>query len=148
RLQPKQAIRGNLSSSALAISADRKLVAGVGRNTTIWLWELARWDKVTGEGRRSPASLPEKIESLAFAPTGKQLAVGCTDHSIRLFDLGTGKEIACCKGHSAPPRSLAFSPDGALLASCGLDKTIRLWDPSTGKERTCIEGRTGPLYAV
>jgi WD40 repeat protein len=51
--------------------------------------------------------------------TGRVVAVGYSDQTVRLLEVATGKERAQYQGHRAGLYSLAFSPDGRLLASGG-----------------------------
>lgn len=67
------------------------------------------------------------IMCVRFSPDGKTLATGSVDHSVKLWSLATGQEVATLKGHSGAVSGLAFSSDGTLLASCSEDNTIRLW---------------------
>jgi WD40 repeat protein len=69
---------------------------------------------------------------VAFSPDGKTLASGSADHTIKLWEVATGKEQATLKGHTRVVTSVAFSPDGKTLASGSTDKTIKLWDVTTG----------------
>lgn len=70
------------------------------------------------------------VNSVAFSPDGSLLATGCQDRLARIWDAGTGREIACLQ-HGGMVNSVAFSPDGALLAtgSSG-DKLARIWGPA------------------
>src|SRR5206468_4068044 len=72
----------------------------------------------------------------------KTLASGGDVHTVRLWDLGTGKVVHTLTGHTERIRSLVFSPDGQLLASGSLDTTITLWDPATGKEVHTLSGHS------
>jgi RNA polymerase sigma factor (sigma-70 family) len=79
------------------------------------------------------------VETVAFAPGGKVVASGHGDHTIRLWDAVSGKELRRLVGHADPVTGLTFSPDGKLLASRGgsiafNDNSIRLWDVASGKE--------------
>src|SRR5512138_3703500 len=51
------------------------------------------------------------ILALAFAPGGRLLASGGEDQTIRLWNVGTGREAAVLRGHTGPVRALGFSPD-------------------------------------
>ena len=75
-----------------------------------------------------------KVYSVAFSPDGKTLASGCDDHTIKLWDVATGKNIATLSGHTNGVRSVAYSPDGKTLASGSSDKTIKLWDVKPTKD--------------
>lgn len=56
-------------------------------------------------------------------------------HTIRLWELSTGRERFHFEGHRGGVGSLAFSPSGTLLASGGLDHLIMVWDV-TGQRTT------------
>jgi WD40 repeat protein len=84
------------------------------------------------------------VWSVAFSPDGEMLASGgceevspdsssCAAGVIRLWDVGTGEEIATLGGHIAEVLSVAFSPDGETLASTSPDGSIILWDMPSGQ---------------
>jgi WD40 repeat protein len=62
-------------------------------------------------------------------------------YSIRLFDVGSGKQVRQLKGHTGYIWRAYYSPDGKRIASVGAnDRTFRIWDPEkteplvTGKD--------------
>lgn len=136
--QPRRTIRGPKSFAFVTATPDGKRLAAVDGDGAVWLWEPARWDKVTGAGRTKLAWRPANITSLAFAPDGKILAAGCRDGSVALWGAAAGKEGASFKAHAGAVQALAFSPDGALLASGGEGKVLALWDVSAAKEHSRI----------
>lgn len=85
---------------------------------------------------RKMVTLTEAIEdvvSVALSPDGKTGAGGCSDNSVRLFDVQTGKLKRTLKGHSNDVIWVAFSPDGKTLASGSYDNTLKIWEPNAGR---------------
>ena len=66
--------------------------------------------------------------------TAAGLASAGNDHTIKLWDTATGREVASLRGHSSPVLAVSYRPDGHVLASGGEDGTIRIWDTATGRE--------------
>ncbi|XP_072909296.1 notchless protein homolog 1 [Hemitrygon akajei] len=75
----------------------------------------------------------EAVISVAFSPSGKYLASGSGDTTVRFWDLSTETPQFTAKGHKHWVLSIAWSPDGKRLASGCKNSQIFLWDPSTGK---------------
>jgi WD40 repeat protein len=69
--------------------------------------------------------------SAALSPGGGTLAAGGGDGVIRLWDVGTGKELRQLRGHlgrhGGGVTALAWSSDGRTLFSGGVDTTILVW---------------------
>ncbi len=71
---------------------------------------------------------------------GARVVTASWDMTARLWDAGTGAEIAVLEGHGGRVCSAAFSPDGARVVTALDDKTARLWDAGTGAEIAVLEG--------
>ncbi len=52
---------------------------------------------------------------------------------VRIWDVGTAREIRTLTGHINDVTSVAFSPNGQLVAGGSLGQTIRIWNLSTGR---------------
>ncbi|XP_021559814.1 notchless protein homolog 1 isoform X1 [Neomonachus schauinslandi] len=76
----------------------------------------------------------EAVISVAFSPTGKYLASGSGDTTVRFWDLSTETPHFTCQGHRHWVLSISWSPDGKKLASGCKNGQILLWDPGTGKQ--------------
>src|SRR5579864_4898832 len=67
------------------------------------------------------------VISVSFHPDGKTLASAGVDKTIKLWDVGTGKNIATLKGHKNFVDCVTFSSDGNHFASVSRD-SLRWWD--------------------
>jgi WD40 repeat protein/serine/threonine protein kinase len=105
----------------VAFSPDGELLAAGSKDKTVSLWKVA-----TGERVCRITALPEHVQTLAFHPEGRLLAVSIGG-TARLWDTSSWQALA-----EVPPEpggefwSLAFSPDGMYLAGSG-EAGVRLW---------------------
>ncbi len=85
---------------------------------------------------------------MALSPDGRTLASGSwEDHTIRLWDVATGKErrrltLPMPAGHNYGDVPLVFSADGRVLYSGSADRmnrSVYFWDVATGKELRHLE---------
>jgi len=65
--------------------------------------------------------------SLAFSRDGRRVLSGSDDHTVRLWEVKTGKELARFTGHANAVTTVALSQDGRFALSGGIDNTVRLW---------------------
>jgi WD40 repeat protein len=66
--------------------------------------------------------------SLALHPSGKWLAVGQSDGTVRLFDTETWREAVAYQWPIQPVAGLAFAPDGLRAAAGGDNGRVVVWD--------------------
>ncbi|MEU3612092.1 helix-turn-helix domain-containing protein [Streptomyces sp. NPDC006872] len=137
--------------NALAYSPDSRLMA-IG-TLELQLWDLARHQPV---GRAWSPGADAFVQSLAFSPRGRTLAVGYSDAMVRLFSytltgdltpLGPAFRVA----KSGTVESLAFNRSGTMLASGADDSTVRLFDtsrPARVKALRTLAGATDAVLSV
>jgi WD40 repeat protein len=129
--------------SAVAFSADGKLLAAAGHNGTVWLWDTSSWEEC---GRwQGPAGT--KYGSILFL-AGGQLATGSTSGRIDLWDVSTRELVRHLQGHLTLVSFMAVSPDNRTLATASCDRTIKLWDTGTGRELRTLCHEEDWIYAL
>lgn len=72
------------------------------------------------------------LNDMRWSPDGERLVVGCLNHTLRIIDTRTGREVHKLVGHTGPVRAVSWSPDGQRIASGGDDKTVRIWNAQSG----------------
>ncbi|KDN39301.1 hypothetical protein RSAG8_08936, partial [Rhizoctonia solani AG-8 WAC10335] len=90
------------------------------------------------------------IHYITVSSQGTLVAVSINDHTIRVWDVLTGKVVSqLLKGHQDHVRSLVFSPDGAYLCSGSDDTTIIIWNVEAGEMvGQPYKGHTGAVISV
>ncbi len=103
----------------LVFSPDNATLVAIGeRGVTLW--------SVSTEAVTQREQLNIPAVSGAFSPDGTLLALGCSDHCVRLVDTKDLSPIARLL-HSAYPLAVAFSPDGKEIAGGGRNGEIFQW---------------------
>jgi WD40 repeat protein len=90
----------------------------------------------------------DAVLCVAFSPDNKRAVSGSADKTVRVWDVKTGKELACYKGHTGEVLHVAFTPDGNRVLSAGADKTLRLWVEDEKKEPQTFEGHTDKITGI
>jgi WD40 repeat protein/serine/threonine protein kinase len=88
------------------------------------------------------------LMSAAYSRDGRRIVTGGWDHTARLWDAATGRELLIFKGHTAPILAVAFAPDGRRVATASVDMTARIWDVETGHELRTLKMHTSWVSSV
>ena len=86
--------------------------------------------------------------SVAYSPSGHQIAAGGWDWTVQLCETETGTVSTTLSGHTSDVICVAYSPSGQQVASSGEDGTVRLWDALTGAPLSILSGHTGIVYSA
>jgi WD40 repeat protein len=118
---------GDILRIVVSNDSENRIAAAFGRNVFVF-WQqdassnntengIVDWSVFKGHSNN--------VRSIDFSPCGKKIATGCSDGSIRLWDLQRGIWIRKWIAHDGfLVSSLAFSLDGKSLLSAGSDGTI------------------------
>ena len=141
--QPKPGSSTGFSPlSAVAFSPDGRLLASVGADAIVRIWDVQTKAEVRGlRGATDWAT------AVAFSPDGRALVAAGVDKAARVFEL-TPQETAAGAGHLLGIDAVAVSPDGKRAATASRDETIRIWEIDTGKELVTLIGNRDTAYAV
>ncbi len=85
----------------------------------------------------------DRVNAMTYTPDGGKLVSASRDGTVRVWDLGNGRELLAYRGHAAPPDekvgadvfrvpAVAVSPDGVWVASSGSGE-VQVWNLKTGK---------------
>ena len=120
----------------------REAVALLGRSLTFWPEnrEAANYllsaiafgqgdrDRLPGFGIYHNAA----IQEAAFSPDGRYFATASHDHTTKVWDSRTGKQIGKTFVHTAPCNWACFSPDSRRIVTTDEDGVGKLWELQAG----------------
>jgi WD40 repeat protein len=109
----------------------------------------------------------DRVNSLAYSPDGTRLASASKDGTVRVWDVGNGRELAVYRGHEGakvveedkskkPPveavnefraPGVSFSADGKRVASAGATE-IHIWEADTAKPVKVLKGHAKDVLCV
>jgi len=81
------------------------------------------------------------VNAFVFSPNGRHLVSAGSDHTLRVWDVPTAREILVLIGHEAPVRFCRFLGDGVRIVSAAIDGTLRIWDLRDGGARFTLPAR-------
>ncbi|WP_322752906.1 WD40 repeat domain-containing protein, partial [Frankia sp. Cas3] len=141
----------------VAVNGQPVLASG-GLDRTIRLWSPPDWDPEDSprlaRGWEPLAELDGHtgwVTSLAFAAgEGAQLLLASAshDHTVRIWDVISGRLLQTLEGHGAPVWTVCWVPwpDGRrMLASGGNDGNVRIWDADAGDQIDILSHPTDVL---
>src|ERR1022692_2338045 len=68
------------------------------------------------------------VTGVAVTEDGKRAVSASWDHTLKVWDLETGRALLTLEGHAAKVYGVAVTPDGKWAVSASEDKTLKVWD--------------------
>jgi WD40 repeat protein len=106
---------------ALRFSPDQKLIASVGDDHYLRVWEVA-----TGKKLYAVVAHQGPVLDLAFSPDSRWIVTAGTI-SARVWDARQGTELLLLLGPTKPVHAVLFTANGATIVTAGRDGTIRTY---------------------
>jgi guanine nucleotide-binding protein subunit beta-2-like 1 protein len=79
------------------------------------------------------------VQDVCLSADAKYALTASWDHTMRLWDLESGKSVYTFTGHTKDVLSVCFNPENTKILSGSRDRSIRLWNV-LAKEMACIDG--------
>jgi WD40 repeat protein len=128
--KPIQSYAHEGAATAVAFAPDSATFYTASADKTVRAW------KTPSEGPTKNFGHPNLVDAVAFNPAGTQLATGCHDGKLRIFDLAKGQAIKEINAHPTPMTTaiycIAWSADGKQILTGGQDRSLKLWDAAAG----------------
>jgi serine/threonine protein kinase len=153
---PQKKALGTLSHldqiTALALTADGKVLASASSDKTIKLWDVAKKESIT-----TWLAHQETIASLAFSADGKTLASGSRDKTVKVWNVAR-QELLTTLEMPAFPNSenikgipnavtmVAFAGDDRTLAVRVIEGSVLFWDVVTRKQLAAVKPKTRSFF--
>ena len=80
---------------------------------------------------------------MAVTPDGQRAVSASDDQTLKVWDLGSGRELRTLAGHTGSVTAVAVTPDGQRAVSASEDQTLKVWDLGSGRELRTLAGHTG-----
>src|SRR5262249_49715024 len=84
----------------------------------------------------------------AYSPDGTKIVTASSDHTARLWDARTGKQLLPPLQHDDDVLMADFSPNGKRVVTGSADHTARVWDVETGRPIGVPMQDTGAIQYV
>jgi general transcriptional corepressor TUP1 len=108
------------------------------------------WDIATRSIKHVFTGHEQDIYSLDYAGSGRYIASGSGDKTVRLWDVLEGKLVYTLSIEDGVT-TVAMSPDGHYVAAGSLDKSVRVWDTTSGylvERLESPDGHKDSVYSV
>jgi serine/threonine protein kinase len=139
-------------------SPDGRLLASGGRDRILRIREIEKSQSKRSLlsqiffphlGQRMIDGFIGQLQSLAWSPDSRRIAVASADSHVRVRDAYTGMQyFNIITTHNTIKNSVSWSPDGRYLAIGGSNRLVRIWDLLCNKEMFSYSGHNGYIICM
>jgi WD40 repeat protein len=72
------------------------------------------------------------VQNVAVNADWRRAVSASYDNTLKVWDVGSGRELRTLAGHSSAVQSVAVGADGRRAVSASDDYTVKVWDVETG----------------
>ena len=118
----------------LLFTNDSKKLISSGLDGRLNIWDFHAGTKVSFEDVSTDPKIPSfALRGLVMMPDGEHVAVGTSEHKIKIIRIKDGHNDENLLGHFDEVEQLTVTPDGDWLISASKDRTIGFWNLKTRK---------------
>ncbi|KAK2888610.1 sperm-associated antigen 16 protein [Channa argus] len=111
------------------------MVASCDSSGFVNLWDVRKPPLVVGTVEAGPLG----ANQVAFSPSGKMLAVACSDGLVRLVEVDSCA-VTSLSGHGDSVQSVTFDHKGETVISAGSEGLVKVWSYYDAKQEiTCVQ---------
>lgn len=117
-----------ISASYFIFSPNGKFIAGESHYyDAVALFDVNSGERIQEFRENPPNAHWSEITAHAFSSDGKLLASGSYDHTVRVWDVATGKQVKVMDNHTQTIQEVFFIDNDRTLISTSMDGDIRFW---------------------
>jgi WD40 repeat protein len=128
-------------------SADGKTLIASG-GTPARFGELQIWDVSSRKLKKSLTACNDTLFGASLSPDASKVAFGCSDNTVRVYEVETGKELLKMGHHENWVLGTVFGIDGNRIVSVGRDRAAKLANATSGAFIENLNLLHGELTAV
>ena len=88
------------------------------------------------------------VNGVAVTADGNLAVSASVDHTLKVWDLESGRALRTLEGHSGSVNGVAVTADGKRAVSASEDRTLKVWDLESGHAVRTLEGHSNLVTDV
>jgi len=87
------------------------------------------------------------VSACVVTPDGRHVVSASYDHTLKVWELESGRAVATLQGHVGPVTACAVTLDGRHVVSASYDRTLKVWELASGRPVATLQGHTHHVTA-